>query len=155
MFIYFWEKDIERVGEEQRERETQNPKQAPGSELAAQSPRQGPNPWTTRSWREPKSDAKLTEPPRRPFNLCLFSLFHRGENSGPEILGSSPESHCYKPEDQVLNTRLFYPPRPCFFPLYTLRCKLTFPVMWLRSRRGRRACTWRCLDWSPSMRWHI
>ena len=31
-------------GEEQRERETQNLKQAPGSELSAQSPMQGLNP---------------------------------------------------------------------------------------------------------------
>ena len=38
-----------------RERETQNPKQAPGSELSAQSPTRGPNPQTMRP--EPKSDA--------------------------------------------------------------------------------------------------
>ena len=31
-------------GEGQRERETQNPKQAPGSELSAQSPMRGSNP---------------------------------------------------------------------------------------------------------------
>ena len=36
-------------GEEQRERETQNPKQAPGSELPAQSPMRGSNPQTARS----------------------------------------------------------------------------------------------------------
>ena len=29
------------MGEEQKERETQNPRQAPGSELSAQSPIQG------------------------------------------------------------------------------------------------------------------
>ena len=33
MFIYF-ETEREQVGEGQRERETQNPKQAPGSELS-------------------------------------------------------------------------------------------------------------------------
>ena len=32
------------AGEEQRERETQNPQQAPGSELSAQNPMQGLNP---------------------------------------------------------------------------------------------------------------
>ena len=41
MFIYFWEREKERdrawVGERQRARETQNPKQAPGSELSAES----------------------------------------------------------------------------------------------------------------------
>ena len=47
-FLYFFNVDLflrERVraGEEQRERETQNPKQAPGSELSAQSPTQGSN----------------------------------------------------------------------------------------------------------------
>ena len=46
MFIYFWERDRVRAWEEQRERETQNLKQAPGSELSAHSPRQGSNSWT-------------------------------------------------------------------------------------------------------------
>ena len=49
-----------------RERETQNLKQAPGSELSAQSPMRGLNPQTTRSWPELKSDTPPTEPPRRP-----------------------------------------------------------------------------------------
>ena len=47
MFIIFereTERDREQAGEGQRERETQNPKQAPGSELSAQSPMQGLNP---------------------------------------------------------------------------------------------------------------
>ena len=34
--------------------------------LSAQSPTQGSNSSTARSWPEPKSDAQLTEPPRRP-----------------------------------------------------------------------------------------
>ncbi|EJW90164.1 hypothetical protein EVA_21729, partial [gut metagenome] len=38
-----------RVGEGQRERETQNPKQAPGSELSAQSSTWGLNSQTMRS----------------------------------------------------------------------------------------------------------
>ena len=60
MFIYFWER--QRVsGKGQKERETQNPKQAPGSELSAQSPT-----WGSRSWPEPKLDAYPTELPRRP-----------------------------------------------------------------------------------------
>ena len=44
-FIYFWETDRDRagVGEGQRENETQNLKQAPGSELSAQSPMWGSN----------------------------------------------------------------------------------------------------------------
>ena len=50
----------------QRERETQNPKQAPGSELSAQSPVQGSDPQTVRSCPEPKLDAYPTEPLRRP-----------------------------------------------------------------------------------------
>ena len=40
MFIYFWERDRVWVGEG-RERETQNPKQVPGSALSAQSPDMG------------------------------------------------------------------------------------------------------------------
>ena len=55
-----------RVEEGQRERETQTLKQDPGSELAAQSPMRGLNPWTARPWPELNSDSELTEPPRRP-----------------------------------------------------------------------------------------
>ena len=40
------ERERERGGEGQRARETQNPKQAPGSELSAQGPMQGLNPRT-------------------------------------------------------------------------------------------------------------
>ena len=41
MFIFETERDRAWVGEGQRERETQNLKQAPGSELSAQSPTLG------------------------------------------------------------------------------------------------------------------
>ena len=45
MFIFEKEREREWVSREgQRERETQNPKQAPGSELSAQNPTQGSNP---------------------------------------------------------------------------------------------------------------
>ena len=51
-FIHFWETERDRVqaGEGQRERETQNLKEAPGSELSAQSPTRGSNSRTARSW---------------------------------------------------------------------------------------------------------
>ena len=54
MFIYFWDRDRVWVGEGQRKRETQNPKQDPGSQRSAQ---QASNPRTVRSWPELKSDA--------------------------------------------------------------------------------------------------
>ena len=62
------EREREREPEQGRgtERETQNKKQAPGSELSAQSPTWGSNPRIVRSSPEPKSDAYPTEPPRRP-----------------------------------------------------------------------------------------
>ena len=41
----------------QRERETKNLKEAPGSELSAQNPTWGLNSQTTRSWPELKSGA--------------------------------------------------------------------------------------------------
>ena len=66
MFTFDSVRDRAGVREGQRERETQNPKQAPGSELSAQSPTWGSNSQSTRSWPEPKSDAQPTEPPRRP-----------------------------------------------------------------------------------------
>ena len=57
--------------EGQRERETQNLKQAPGSELSAQSPTRGSNPQTARSRPELKSNAQPTEPRRHPINSGL------------------------------------------------------------------------------------
>ena len=50
MFVYFSEKERDRVqaGEEQRDRETKNLKQATGSELSAKSPVQGSNSRTAR-----------------------------------------------------------------------------------------------------------
>ena len=62
---------MSRVGAE-RERETQNPKQAPGPELSAQSPTWGSNSQTARSWPEPKSDAQPTGPPRLPQRFFFY-----------------------------------------------------------------------------------
>ena len=58
-------------GEAEREREAENPKQAPGSELSAQSPMQGSNSSTMRSRPDLKSDAQPTELPRRPYQLLI------------------------------------------------------------------------------------
>ena len=55
-----------------RERGRQNLKQAPDSELSAQSPTRGWNSQTARSWPEPKSVAQPTEPPRHP--MCTLNL---------------------------------------------------------------------------------
>ena len=60
------EREREQVWEGQRERGTEDLKQAPGAELTAESLMWGSNSWTTRSWLEPKSDAQLTEPLRCP-----------------------------------------------------------------------------------------
>ena len=43
------EREREGAAEGQRARETQNPKQAPGSDLSAQSPKRDSNPQTVRS----------------------------------------------------------------------------------------------------------
>ena len=44
LYKFVFERDRTQAGEGQRARETQNLKQAPGSELAAQSPTWGSNP---------------------------------------------------------------------------------------------------------------
>ena len=44
--LLIFDRDRAQVGEGQREKETQNPKQALGSELSAQSPMRGLNPQT-------------------------------------------------------------------------------------------------------------
>ena len=61
-------------GEGQKEKETQNLKQAPGSGLSAQSPTWGSNSQTVRSWPEPKLDTQPTELPRRRWGVSYFAL---------------------------------------------------------------------------------
>ena len=64
--LFILERETGQVGQGQRERESQNRKQAPGSELSAQSWMRGSNSQAMRSRPEPKLDAQLTEPPRHP-----------------------------------------------------------------------------------------
>ena len=49
LFIFENERDRAQAGEGKRQRETQNPKQASGPELSAQSPTRDLNPQTVRS----------------------------------------------------------------------------------------------------------
>ena len=67
-------------GGSERERETQNLKQAPGSELSAQSPTRGLNSRTARSWPETKSDAQPTKPPRRPWPSLFLLPFQKSSD---------------------------------------------------------------------------
>ena len=60
------------MSREVAEKETQNPKPAPSSELSAQRPMWGSNPRAVRSCPELKSDAQLTEPPWHPPKLFFF-----------------------------------------------------------------------------------
>ena len=57
MFIYLFEREAECEQGRGREREAQNLKQAPGSELSAESLMWGLNPRIARSCPEPKLDA--------------------------------------------------------------------------------------------------
>ena len=58
MFLFIFEGERKSMGGGGAETgETQNPKQAPGSELSAQSPMRGSNSQTVRSLPELKSDA--------------------------------------------------------------------------------------------------
>ena len=57
IFLFGRQRDRVQAGEGQRERETQNRKQAPGSELSAQSPTRGSNQRSMGSWPGPKLDA--------------------------------------------------------------------------------------------------
>ena len=86
MFIFEREGDRTWAGEGQREREreTQNLKQAPSSELSAQNPVWGSNSWTARSWPEPKLDVWATQMPRD------FSFFNVGVYSY-----RFPFQHCF------------------------------------------------------------
>ena len=75
MFIFDRERDRAWAEKGQRERETQNLKQAPGSELSAQSPMWSLNPRAVKSWPELKLDAQLTKSPRRPSIWYFNSVY--------------------------------------------------------------------------------
>ena len=80
-----------------RERETQNPKWAPGSKLSVQSPTRGLNSRSVRSWPEQKLDAQLTEPPRCP-SLAFLKLFYtvllpHHHTMGDSALNANPAEH--------------------------------------------------------------
>ena len=74
--IFEGERDRVWVGEGQRETHTQIPKQAPGSELSAQSLMWGSILWTMRSWSEPKSRVgtlnRLSHPGAPPYDFLSF-----------------------------------------------------------------------------------
>ena len=91
MFIFERERDRAQVGEGQRKRETQNLKQAPGSELSAQSWMQGSNSQTARSWPEPKSDAQPTEPPRCPLFFLKKIFIYFWEKERQSVRGGGTE----------------------------------------------------------------
>ena len=79
MFIYFLgtERDRAWTGEGQRERETQNRKQAPGSEPSAQSPTRGSNSRSTRSWPGWNRTLNQLRHPGAPLlNLSTVILLH-------------------------------------------------------------------------------
>ena len=69
--VYFWERERQTV-QVKRERETQNLKQAPDSELSAHSLTWGSSSRSMRSWSGPRSDTQLTEPPRCPSNTHIL-----------------------------------------------------------------------------------
>ena len=77
-YLFLRERDRDRdrawVGEGQSERGTQNPKHSRLWAVSAETER-GLNSQSVGSWLEPKSEAQLTEPPRRPYpQHSLMSL---------------------------------------------------------------------------------
>ena len=91
MFLSEKERDRVQAGEGQRERETQNPKQAPGSELSAQSPMRVSNSRTMRSWPELKSDTYRLSHPGAP----IFP------NSLSSVIPWLPKTPCYFPPNHI------------------------------------------------------
>ena len=109
------------MGEGKRERETQDPEQAPGSEGSAQSPTRGSNAQTVRSRPEPRSDAQLTEPPRRPINFYVRD--EEIEGQGDLLQDTEQAGNQEKTLSQVLPTPLELSP-------------LLQAVLWLNCRRS-------------------
>ena len=76
VYLFLRDRESTSGGGAEREREIQNLKQAPGSELSAQSPMQGSNSRTMRSW--PERSRMLNRPshPGTPFFLTfIYILF--------------------------------------------------------------------------------
>ena len=81
--FYFWERQSTSRGGADRERKTQNQKkQAPSSELSAQSPM-----WGSNSWTEPKSDAQPTEPPGTPVFFKRLNILWRDSMARAKYIG--------------------------------------------------------------------
>ena len=84
LYLFLREKERQSAswGGAERERETQNPKQAPDSEPSAQRPTRGSNSRAMRSRHEPKADAQPAEAPGRP-TARLSLARHRGHQHSP------------------------------------------------------------------------
>ena len=143
MFIYFWDRDRQRheQGKGPRERETLNPKQAPGSELSAKSPTRSSNSWTVRSWPEPKSEAQLTEPPRRPSSVTFISIYRESYKlpcylhtytKGEMMPWDSESPHCFGTSDARKHIGFEKPSVPLLC-LYRVSLQTTpqIPVLWI------------------------
>ena len=75
------------AGEGQRESETQNPKQAPGSELSAQSPTRGLNPLAVEivAWAEVgRLTDWATQAPQQPCFFCKNNAQERTQRNREE-----------------------------------------------------------------------
>ena len=77
VYLFLRDKETAWAGEKQRERETQNLKQTPGSELSAQSLTWGLNPRTARSWPEPKTLNQLSHP-GAPYKHSILKIATEG-----------------------------------------------------------------------------
>ena len=77
MFVFERETECECGGGVEREGD-RILKQAPGSELSAQSPTRGSNSRAVRSWPELKSAAQMTEPPRHHIIVIIFDTVFSG-----------------------------------------------------------------------------
>ena len=81
-------RERERASRGRAERkEEQNPKQAPGSKLSAQSPMRGSNSGTVRSWLEPKSHTNWLSHPGAPRKFFLITAL---------VCNHSPYSEFYQ-----------------------------------------------------------
>ena len=94
-----------RAGEEQRQRETQNLKQASGSKLSAQSPTRSSNPWTMRSWPEPKLDTTnwATQAPLFIYFFNVYLFLRETETEHKRVRGGERGRHRIRSRLQALS----------------------------------------------------
>ena len=149
VYLFLREKESE-LGRGREKRRQRKLKQAPGSELSAQSSMQGLNSWTMKSWPELKLDALPTEPPRCPSSDFFFKFVYLFWEREKAWVGEGQRER----ERERERENLHQAPRSAQSPMWGSISQTVRPWSQPKSRVGRFAgwatqvrltCPFRCI----------